>query len=62
MKASGKTTICMEKALTNGQIKGSIKDSMLKIRKKALAFIDILMVVVTKVCGRLVDSMEKVSS
>ena len=59
-KAIGKTTTCTEREHTNGQIKENIKDSMLKIKRKAMASIGILMEDATKECGRLGSNMEKV--
>ena len=61
-KATGNKIICMDKDITSGQMVVNMKDSILTIKKKAMEFIPTPMEGVTKECGRMENSMEKVCS
>ena len=61
-KATGNKIICMDKDITNGRMVGNTKDSILTIKKKATECTPTQMEGVTKECGRMASSMEKVCS
>lgn len=62
MKVIGNRIICMDKVSTSGQMEDSTKEIMLTTKRSHMVFTHILMAAVTKETGKLVNSMERVSS